>query len=147
MTNEELKALALAANKSRATFGAGIPHREAFRNAATPAAVLGLIADNESLTKNYKSLCDSVAHLNDAATSASDEVARLKAECEGLRKVMACVVNEVPRYTHRDGNAPGHCHSVPGIWDGDNGAKAGTECGWCKVWNAAVAMSKEASND
>jgi hypothetical protein len=74
------------------------------------------------------------------------EIAALRAECEGLRKVMACVVSEVPRYTHCDGNAPGHCHSVPGIWDSDNGAKAGTECGWCTVWNAAVAMSKEASN-
>jgi hypothetical protein len=70
----------------------------------------------------------------------------LIAEVERLREVMSCVVNEIPRYTHRAGNAPGHCHAIPGVWDRDNGDKAGTECGWCKVWNAAVAMSKEASN-
>ena len=57
-----------------------------FIAAANPAAVLALIAENEQLAKNYKSLCDSVAHLNAASTSAGDEVARLKAECEGLRK-------------------------------------------------------------
>jgi hypothetical protein len=73
-------------------------------------------------------------------------VLELIAEIERLREVMSCVVNEIPRYTHRDGNAPGHCHTIPGIWDRDNGAKAGTECGWCKVWNAAVAMSKEAQS-
>ncbi|WP_449102809.1 hypothetical protein [Pseudomonas extremaustralis] len=50
-----------------------------------PDVVLELIYQNERLTKNYKSLCDSVAHLNAASTSAGDEVARLKAECEGLR--------------------------------------------------------------
>ncbi len=73
--------------------------------------------------------------------------AELKAEVEKLRGVMACVVNEIPRHTNRNGNAPGHCHSVPGIWDRDNGAKAGTECGWCKVWNAALAMSREPARD
>lgn len=65
----------------------------------------------------------------------------LKAECEGLREVMACVVSEIPRGYSR-GNAPGHCHDIPGIWDRDNGDKAGKECGWCKVWNAAIALSK-----
>lgn len=69
--------------------------------------------------------------------------AELKAEVAKLRDVMACVVNEVPRHEGRNGNAPGHCHSIPGVWDQGNGAKSGTECGWCKVWNAAVAMSKE----
>lgn len=51
-----------------------------------PDVLLELIDQNERLTKNYKSLCDSVAHLNAATTSAGDEVARLKAECEGLPK-------------------------------------------------------------
>lgn len=68
--------------------------------------------------------------------------AELKAEVEKLRGVMACVVNEVPHHENRNGNAPGHCHSIPGVWDQSNGAKSGTECGWCKVWNTAVAMSK-----
>lgn len=37
------------------------------------------------------------------------------------------------------GNAPGHGHQIPGIWDSDNGDRAGTECAWCKKWNAARA--------
>ena len=32
------------------------------------------------------------------------------------------------------GNAPGHCHDVPGIWDSDNGKKAGKPCAWCATW-------------
>lgn len=69
-------------------------------------------------------------------------VDQLKAENEALRSVMACVVNEIPKHTSGNGNAPGHCHAIPGVWDQGNGAKSGTECAWCKVWNAAVAMSE-----
>lgn len=40
-------------------------------------------------------------------------------------------------------NAPDHGHAVPGIWDPDNGAKAGTQCAWCATWNAArLALSQ-----
>jgi hypothetical protein len=75
---------------------------------------------------------------------------QLKAENEALRKdlvdwqgVVAAVKREVPeRFTsHARGNAPGHGHSISGVWDDDNGALAGKECAWCKAWNAA--MSKE----
>ncbi len=38
------------------------------------------------------------------------------------------------------GDAPGHCHSVPGIWDEDNREKAGKQCAWCLLW----AMAKQA---
>lgn len=40
-----------------------------------------------------------------------------------------------------DGNAPGHSHLVPGVWDKDssNGAKGGTKCEWCEQWNNARA--------
>ena len=69
---------------------------------------------------------------------------QLKTENERLASVIQAVINEVPsRVTRNDGNAPGHCHVVPGIWDEDNGDRAGTECGWCKVWAAAVTISKE----
>ena len=34
-------------------------------------------------------------------------------------------------------NAPGHAHDIPGIWDSDNGDKAGTKCAWCMTWNKA----------
>lgn len=54
------------------------------------------------------------------------------------RELLECVMREMPqRFNRDDGNAPGHAHRKPGIWDSDNGVKAGTECAWCKVWNAA----------
>jgi hypothetical protein len=34
-------------------------------------------------------------------------------------------------------NAPGHAHKVPGIWDSDNGARAGMPCALCLTWNNA----------
>ena len=74
--------------------------------------------------------------------SQAAQIEQLKAENEALRQVMACVAAEIPR-GYSQGNAPGHCHEVPGGWDRSNGEKSGRECGWCKVWNAAVAMSKE----
>ena len=40
------------------------------------------------------------------------------------------------RASFGSGNAPGHAHTRPGIWDDDNGTKAGSECEWCKTWNA-----------
>ena len=39
-----------------------------------------------------------------------------------------------------DGNAPGHCHSKPGIWDEDNGNKAGKPCEWCAQWKRFMAL-------
>jgi hypothetical protein len=38
------------------------------------------------------------------------------------------------------GNAPGHGHSIPGIWDYDNGAKAGKPCAWCLTWKKFTAL-------
>lgn len=78
----------------------------------------------------------------DAVTS---KLKALQAECEKLRKdaeryrsLLEAVLREIPHRKWERGNAPGHCHSVPGIWDKDNGALAGKECAWCKVWNEAV---------
>lgn len=66
----------------------------------------------------------------------------LLAERDELRAVIKAIIAEIPhraRYAH-NGNAPGHAHRVPGIWDSDNGPLAGKECGWCKAWNAALAL-------
>ena len=38
------------------------------------------------------------------------------------------------------GNAPGHGHSVIGIWDSDNGAKSGEPCAWCLTWQKFTAL-------
>jgi hypothetical protein len=56
------------------------------------------------------------------------------------RKLLEAVVREFPRHMGRrnNGNAPGHCHSRPGIWDDDNGALAGKPCAWCIAWNGAA---------
>lgn len=40
----------------------------------------------------------------------------------------------------REGNAPGHAHTIPGIWDYDNGAKAGKPCAWCLTWRKFTAL-------
>lgn len=99
----------------------------------------GDTGDVHDMVGEWRGQCDcNAAKLIDV----SSERDRLKAENEVLRSVMACVVNEIPSQTSRSGNAPGHCHAIPGVWDQGNGAKSGTECAWCKVWNAAVAMSE-----
>jgi hypothetical protein len=42
------------------------------------------------------------------------------------------------------GNAPGHCHSEPGIWDDDNMPdKAGKPCAWCLTWRKFTALVNE----
>jgi len=81
-----------------------------------------------------------------------EEVAlELLAENEALRKELGNwqeVVDAVKRETAErftrtsHGNAPGHCHSTSGVWDGDNGALAGKECAWCKTWNAAMGQGE-----
>jgi hypothetical protein len=39
------------------------------------------------------------------------------------------------------GNAPGHSHSRPGIWDDDNvPSKAGKPCAWCLTWSKFTAL-------
>jgi cell division protein FtsB len=211
--NTELKRLAEAANAVTGDASVDItissepgPNQAeidavtAFIGAATPAAVLALIAENDALAGLLKRFVDGeheqdenqaerhmyfteaqsiLALVNgelEAHTIVPDSAikaihaerdqlraevaglrtgyeayervnAELRAEVEKFREVMACVVNEASRQTSRNGNAPGHCHSIPGVWDRDNGAKAGTECGWCKVWNAALDMSKEPTSD
>lgn len=40
------------------------------------------------------------------------------------------------------GQAPGHCHSIPGVWDADSGSRAGMSCQWCATWNRAREVLK-----
>ncbi|WP_447361564.1 hypothetical protein ACSC95_05925 [Burkholderia vietnamiensis] len=67
-----------------------------------------------------------------------------KRDALAFRDLMAKVIREINHgeYNHPYRgieNAPMHGHEVPGIWDSDNGAKAGTPCAWCATWNAARA--------
>lgn len=83
-----------------------------------------------------------VRHSNGSWVSVHDILERfhalaVAAEREAWEPVLHAVLREMPRRGRNDGNAPGHAHEVPGIWDRDNGSLAGTECAWCKAWNTA----------
>ena len=73
---------------------------------------------------------------NQAALEA--ELAKFKTLAETLAGALGDIFERFDAKTpnHR-GNAPGHGHETPGIWDADNGEKAGQPCVWCKDWNSA----------
>lgn len=121
-----------------------------------------LQAECEKLRKHLQNLIDQTTPLEPEPGNPMwsrriqlDEVIaerdQLRAECEQLRRdaeryqsLMEAVLREIPHREGRRGNAPGHGHSVPGVWDCDNGALAGKKCAWCKVWNEALtALQKE----
>lgn len=55
------------------------------------------------------------------------------------KSLLEAVLREMPG-DDGDGNAPGHAHEVPGVWDSDNRPEiAGKPCAWCLAWNAAKA--------
>jgi|GEM_PF-3310547 len=65
-------------------------------------------------------------------------IAALERDAAHWRALLTAVMREIPkRHLNRNGDAPGHSHSVPGIWDSDNGDKAGKPCAWCLVWKKA----------
>ncbi len=87
-------------------------------------------------------------------TECADAIDHLLAELEAaaadkrnalaFRDLMAAVIRNINHGEYNRPyrgieNAPGHAHDMPGIWDSDNGAKAGTQCAWCATWNAARA--------
>lgn len=87
-------------------------------------------------------------------TECADAIDLLLAEVEAaaadkrnalaFRDLMAAVIRNINHGEYNRPyrgieNAPGHAHDMPGIWDSDNGAKAGTQCAWCATWNAARA--------
>ncbi|MGV4659097.1 hypothetical protein [Burkholderia pseudomallei] len=87
-------------------------------------------------------------------TECADAIDLLLAEVEAaaadkrnalaFRDLMAAVIRNINHGEYNRPyrgieNAPDHAHDMPGIWDSDNGAKAGTQCAWCATWNAARA--------
>lgn len=90
--------------------------------------------------------------LSDAQAS----IQALEAEVAGLREdagrqreedreILAAVVRELGEGS--DGNAPGHAHSLPGIWDWDNGKKAGKACSWCLCWTKFTELAARAAQE
>lgn len=62
-----------------------------------------------------------------------DPAIALRKEVHQLRSALRDIVDELDDGLDADG--PGHSHEVSGVWDRDNGAKAGTKCEWCAKWN------------
>lgn len=51
------------------------------------------------------------------------------------------------KYSARDnGNAPGHGHAIPGVWDDDNGDIAGHRCAECLLWSLAEKLAAAESS-
>ena len=62
------------------------------------------------------------------------------AQSEQLAEMMGVfglVMDELGKRHCHGGNAPGHGHTIPGVWDSDNGELAGKPCAWCAVYNKA----------
>lgn len=67
-----------------------------------------------------------------------EQVETLTKQRDELLAVFGLVIGELEEIGDKGtGNAPGHGHEEPGIWDSDNGALAGKPCAWCATWNKA----------
>lgn len=65
-----------------------------------------------------------------------------------LLAVFLLVIEEMERRGEgcTPGNAPGHCHDIPGVWDSDNSSDiAGKPCAWCATWNKAKELRSTAN--
>lgn len=108
------------------------------------------LSDYEALQADRDQQYDMKVKTREQRDAVTAKLNALQAECEKLRKdteryrgIAAAVLREHPHRNHNRGNAPGHGHSIPGVWDEDNGALAGKECAWCKTWNEALAAMQE----
>lgn len=68
------------------------------------------------------------------------------AHLERVQSLMAELLDQLVERERDDGNAPGHAHEVPGVWDSDNGELAGKPCAWCALWAEAKAMGLTTPN-
>lgn len=79
--------------------------------------------------------CDDVIAVCRAAIAAQQPAPLAVPEGDRLRQVLTAVFRELEaRGDIGDGNAPGHAHERPGIWDDDNDALSGKACAWCALW-------------
>lgn len=75
--------------------------------------------------------CSCLAEALVVATDGRNSVER-----EQALGALKYLLHELPRGER--GNAPGHSHQTPGIWDRDNGALAGKPCRLCDAYQRAV---------
>lgn len=71
---------------------------------------------------------------------AADRIDELAAQVEATNALMSELLDQLGEREDGRGNAPGHGHEIPGIWDSDNGALAGKPCAWCATWAHAKAV-------
>ena len=65
----------------------------------------------------------------------ADEIDRQRAENSEYRELLRELLVQLCENpgVRDDGNAPGHCHQIPGVWDNDNDELSGKPCVWCAV--------------
>ena len=68
-------------------------------------------------------------------------------DAEHWRVIVTRLLGEVPGKDRGDGNAPGHSHHIPGVWDSHNGEKSGEPCEWCAAWNEAKEAMASSSKE
>lgn len=69
----------------------------------------------------------------DLMDKAAAALESLRAERDAARELLRAVYEEI---NEEGPDGPGHCHSVPGVWDMDNRKDLrGKPCEWCALWN------------
>lgn len=68
----------------------------------------------------------------------------LHAKVDALTEALQDVLHTFDDRHDRQGH-PDHCHRIPGIWDEDNGARAGKPCADCAAFDRArVVLAQDA---
>jgi chemotaxis protein histidine kinase CheA len=99
-----------------------------------------LISEIEALEK----LVLSQTQDKEAPSAAPSEVPDDSRELARLKGLICAMVDHLERRQEfRDGNAPGHSHRTPGVWDIDNGELAGKKCSWCELWQEALEIYRQ----
>ena len=88
------------------------------------------------------------AAVEEWTSPAAREIEALRAENSEYRELLRELLVQLCENPgiREDGNAPGHAHEVPGVWDDDNDELSGKPCAWCAVWARAVANGLVGSN-
>ena len=84
---------------------------------------------------------EGVAHLQKQLAESEEERKALLAERDDALRTLTRLVYAFRRPER--GDAPGHSHQVPGIWDKDNGERAGKPCELCLAWAQATRIVGE----
>lgn len=71
-----------------------------------------------------------IAYASSERASAEKDAARL----------LAKLIADMDEGHRRQIGSPHHAHSIAGIWDSDNGVRAGKPCEQCAMWNEARAL-------